>query len=165
MKNDNNAMVNFRLNLDNAEHLKIFRILENLDKKKYKSKTKFIMEAILAYADKEDEVSYFERRLNELEKTVKELCAIKQELEEMKTSISIEVMGEVMKAVSQSSFQNQGMMNPMVMQSLLQGMNVKPNGEVVQKEEKKVEHTSEVGVDSALEEMSLLFSEGTFEEG
>lgn len=88
--------ITVRLNYSNPEHMKVLGILDNLNMDIYKSKNRFIIEAILYYVDNlSNEIT-----LNKL--TGKSAYVSEQELEEklkeLKKELKSEIYEEILRA-------------------------------------------------------------------
>ena len=89
-KENDNIQYSFRLNLNNPTHMLIHRTLENLDPELYKSKSNFIFDALEKYIKGiTPEVLIGERECQDY--------VTREELEELKESITQEAVKEVLK--------------------------------------------------------------------
>ena len=135
----------FHLNLNNPDHLKIYRTLEDLNTDIHKSVSNFVIKAIIQYinGEKENLEGYVTR----------------QELAEANLLLKAEVMKEVAQLFGNAAMNTQHLVTPELMQQMMQMMpdKVKKNEAVGHNE--AVETT-----DETLEEMSVLFAQGNFGE-
>lgn len=69
--NDNLIYFTFRLNLDNPKHMKIAKVMKNLDPAVYKSINKYMAEAIEFFIDHSEEDTYINHSDAEKSKFVK----------------------------------------------------------------------------------------------
>ena len=106
---------NLRLNLNNPNHLKIYRTFQDLNTDIHKSRNNFIIEALLRYINgisDEDLTFTGSKKKQEADRYV-----TKSEIAELETRITAKVMKEVAEMMGRAALGNQGMMiNPMRMQ-------------------------------------------------
>ena len=148
---------NLRLNLNNPNHLKIFRTLQDLNTDIHKSRNNFITEALLRYINcsSEDELTNSGAKKKQEENGF----VTRSELVELESIITAKVMKEVAEFMSRAALSNQNMMNPLMMQSYMQMI---PNNQQMSEENRTTDKDELEKTDSTLEEMSLLFSQGNF---
>ena len=145
---------NFRLNLNKPEHLKIYRVLTDLNLDIHKSRTNFIIDALIRYINGVPD----ENLTNEGERSE---YITRQDLEQMEFRITEKVMQEVAKIVGRAVMESHSFTNPfmqMVPQAWQGGQQVyAPQG---------TGHTGEdtENPDKALEEMAMLFSQDNYGE-
>ena len=148
---------NLRLNLNNPNHLKIYRTFQDLNTDIHKSRNNFIIEALLRYINgisAEDLTFTGAKKKQEADRYVTQ-----SEIAELETRITAKVMKEVAEMMGRAALGNQGMMiNPMMMQSYMQ------MAQTTQQEAPKENETKDVTEeeDATLQEMSLMFSQGEF---
>lgn len=110
---------NLRLNLNNPNHLKIYRTFQDLNTDIHKSRNNFIIEALLRYINgisEEDLTFTGAKKKQEADRYVTQ-----SEIAELETRITAKVMKEVAEMMGRAALGNQGMMiNPMMMQSYMQ---------------------------------------------
>lgn len=110
---------NLRLNLNNPNHLKIYRTFQDLNTDIHKSRNNFIIEALLRYINgisDEDLTFTGAKKKQEADRYVTQ-----SEIAELETRITAKVMKEVAEMMGRAALGNQGMMiNPMMMQSYMQ---------------------------------------------
>lgn len=143
----------FRLNLDNPEHLKIYRVLEDLNLDIYKSKASFMIKAIAKYIDgyTEEELMIHAQKKKEID----ESYVRKKDIEDLEARITANVIKEVAQMLSNSVMRNQASMSPDMIKQIV----------TLVKDQSETEKSSDAGTtDAALEEMSLLFASGNFGE-
>ena len=145
---------NFRLNLNKPEHLKIYRVLTDLNLDIHKSRTNFIIDALSRYINGVPD----ENLTNEGERSE---YITRQDLEQMEFRITEKVMQEVARIVGRAVMESHSFANPfmqMVPQAWQGGQQVYvPQG------------TGQAGEDTenpdkALEEMAMLFSQDNYGE-
>lgn len=149
---------NLRLNLNNPNHLKIYRTFQDLNTDIHKSRNNFMVEAILRYIKgiSDEDLTFAGAKKNQ----EKDRYVTQSELEELENRITSKVMKEVAEMLGRAALANQNMMmNPMMMQSYMQ-MSQGVQSEVT--EEKAPEEETEE--DATLKEMSFMFAQGTFGE-
>ena len=150
---------NLRLNLNNPNHLKIYRTFQDLNTDIHKSRNNFIIEALLRYINGSSEealtISGAKKKQEE------DGFVTRSELAGLENRITTKVMKEVAEFMSRAALNSQSIMNPFMMQSYMQmGQEAR---QAPQKEREA--DTGEVEeADPALKEMSLLFSQGDFGE-
>ncbi|MEE0963353.1 MAG: hypothetical protein U0L73_03920 [Ruminococcus bromii] len=148
---------NLRLNLNNPNHLKIYRTFQDLNTDIHKSRNNFIIEALLRYINgisDEDLTFTGAKKKQEADRYVTQ-----SEIAELETRITAKVMKEVAEMMGRAALGNQGMMiNPMMMQSYMQ------MAQTTQQEAPKENETKDVieEEDATLQEMSLMFAQGEF---
>ena len=148
---------NLRLNLNNPNHLKIYRTFQDLNTDIHKSRNNFIIEALLRYINgisDEDLTFTGAKKKQEADRYVTQ-----SEIAELETRITAKVMKEVAEMMGRAALGNQGMMiNPMMMQSYMQ------MAQTTQQEAPKENETKDVSEeeDATLQEMSLMFAQGEF---
>ena len=149
---------NLRLNLNNPNHLKIYRTFQDLNTDIHKSRNNFIIEALLRYINgisDEDLTFTGAKKKQEADRYVTQ-----SEIAELETRITAKVMKEVAEMMGRAALGNQGMMiNPMMMQSYMQ------MAQTTQQEAPKENETKDVSEeeDATLQEMSLMFAQGDLE--
>lgn len=157
-RKDHSRQYSFRVNLDNPEHLRVYRTLEDLNTNIHKSISSFVIKAVLSYIKSADEAELTNAgkdrkdRLNDV--------ITRKDLEEAENRIRMDVIKEVAQMFGNVSMANQGAMNKAMLQQMMQMM---------QKQSGAIEHTDNnegesEKTDAALEEMSLLFASGNFGE-
>ena len=152
MAKDDYAPCSFRLNLNNPSHLKVYRVLSDLNLEIHKSKTNFIIAAILSYIGVKTDAELTNQGAKELEE--RKGYATREELYEMESRITVKVMKEVAEIISKAALANQETSNlGMKQQNMLQSE--------LNKESNKA---TEEKLDTTLEEMSLMFANGDFGE-
>ena len=152
MAKDDYAPCSFRLNLNNPSHLKVYRVLSDLNLEIHKSKTNFIIAAILSYIGVKTDAELTNQGAKELEE--RKGYATREELYEMESRITVKVMKEVAEIMSKAALANQETSNlVMKQQNMLQSE--------LNKESNKA---TEEKLDTTLEEMSLMFANGDFGE-
>lgn len=152
MAKDDYAPCSFRLNLNNPSHLKVYRVLSDLNLEIHKSKTNFIIAAILSYIGVKTDAELTNQGAKELEE--RKGYATREELYEMESRITVKVMKEVAEIMSKAALANQETSNlGMKQQNMLQSE--------LNKESNKA---TEEKLDTTLEEMSLMFANGDFGE-
>ena len=148
---------NLRLNLNNPNHLKIYRTFQDLNTDIHKSRNNFIIEALLRYINgisEEDLTITGAKKKQEADRYVTQ-----SEIAELETRITAKVMKEVAEMMGIAALGNQGMMiNPMMMQSYMQ------MAQTTEQEAPKENETKDVTEeeDATLQEMSLMFAQGEF---
>ena len=133
----------FRISLDNPEHLRVYRTLEDLNLNIHKSISSFVVKALLAYIKSADDSELTNTGM--AEKDRQEVIITKEYIDKIKNEIRIDVLKEVARMINDMNINNQRMNNSAE----------KPEQESQREEEKP---------DAALEEMSVLFSQGGFGE-
>lgn len=159
MAKDDNVQYNFRLNLNNPNHLKLYRVLSDLNTDIHKSKTSFIISALLYYIGVKSDVELTNTGAKELAE--RKGFATREELDELEKRITINVMKEVGAMMSKAVLANQAVFNNNMMQ---QYMNMpqanSSNSENCYDNKMNRDETT----DATLEEMSLMFANGDFGE-
>lgn len=152
MAKDDYVPCSFRLNLNNPSHLKVYRVLSDLNLDIHKSKTNFIIAAILSYIGVKTDAELTNLGAKELEE--RKGYATREELCEMENRIMVKVMKEVAEIMSKAALANQETSNlGMKQQNMLQSeLNIESN------------KATEEKLDATLEEMSLMFANGDFGE-
>lgn len=152
MAKDDYVPCSFRLNLNNPSHLKVYRVLSDLNLDIHKSKTNFIIAAILSYIGVKTDAELTNLGAKELEE--RKGYATREELCEMENRIMVKVMKEVAEIMSKAALANQETSNlGMKQQNMLQSeLNIESN------------KATEEKPDATLEEMSLMFANGDFGE-
>lgn len=141
---------NFRLNLNNPNHMKIYRVFQDLNKEIHKSQSNFITSAILYYIGAMSDEALIAKKAEEQKN--KEAPLTKKDLELIEAKITANVLKEVVGYMSKAALS-------------AQIMNGTVNKELLQESRKGFENTQEdEETDAALEEMSLLFTTGKFGE-
>lgn len=148
---------NFRLNLNNPNHLKIYRVFEDLNKDIHKSRTNFIIEALLAYITEASSDKLTKGGAEEMAK--REGYVTRKEFDGMENRVTAKVMKEVAEFMSKAAFSSQGMMVQMLQPVMQMG-----NRQKATKPETEEQTEAAEGTDKTLEEMALLFSNGSFGE-
>ena len=152
MAKDDYVPCSFRLNLNNPSHLKVYRVLSDLNLEIHKSKTNFIIAAILSYIGVKTDAELTNQGAKELEE--RKGYATREELYEMESRITVKVMKEVAEIMSKAALANQETSNfGMTQQNM-------PQSESSTESNK----TPEEKPDATLEEMSLMFANGDFGE-
>lgn len=92
-----------RFSMDNRQHTKLYRVMENLDPEIYKSKNQFIMNALEHYVDGcgEDNLTLKGRKKTEVEYLSKE--EFLKERQKIKDEIRIELYQELIAYLANSS--------------------------------------------------------------
>lgn len=152
MAKDDYAPCSFRLNLNNPSHLKVYRVLSDLNLEIHKSKTNFIIAAILSYIGVKTDAELTNQGAKELEE--RKGYATREELYEMESRITVKVMKEVAEIMSKAALANQETSN-----SCMTKQNM-PQSESSTESNKTIEEKP----DATLEEMSLMFANGDFGE-
>lgn len=151
---------NLRLNLNNPNHLKIFRTFQDLNTDIHKSRNNFIIEALLRYINGSND----EDLTNSGAKKKQEECGFvtHKELMELESRITAKVMKEVAEMLGRAALGSQGMMmNPMMLQNYMQ---MSRTGQKEVQNEDVTDNNEQEETDATLEEMSVLFAQGGFGE-
>ena len=143
----------FRISLDNPEHLRVYRTLEDLNLNIHKSISSFVVKALLAYIKSADDSELTNTGM--AEKDRQEVIITKEYIDKIKNEIRIDVLKEVSRMINDMNINNQRVINMSVLQQMMNNSAEKPEQESQREEEKP---------DAALEEMSVLFSQGGFGE-
>ena len=146
----------FHLNLNNPDHLKIYRTLEDLNTDIHKSVSNFVIKAVIQYINDASRSSLTKSGKNEKENL--EGYVTRQELSEAKLQIKADVMKEVAQLFGDAAMNTQQVVTPALMQQM---MSMIPENAEKKKDSDKPE---EEPTDAALEEMSVLFAQGNFGE-
>ena len=148
---------NFRLNLNNPHHLKIYRTLTDLNTDIHKSRTNFIVEALSEYIG-----GISDDNLTKDGARNKTTYARREDLEQMEERVTAKVMKEVAEFMSRAALESQGFGNPIIqmMQQVIQAGKqpqaaIQPAGDAPLDLEEP---------DAALEEMAVLFSQDNYGE-
>jgi hypothetical protein len=158
-KNKDSKQFSFRVNLNNAEHLKVYRTLMDLNLDIHKSISSFVIKAILQYIDGFSEADLTNGGKNKKENL--EGYVTRKEIGDIEFRIRADVMKEVAQLFGNAALANQNTVTPAFMQQFMQMVPEKTG----QKEEKSGTDEEKETTDTALEEMSLLFAQGNFGEG
>lgn len=108
-RKDHSRQYSFRVNLDNPEHLRVYRTLEDLNTNIHKSISSFVIKAVLSYIKSADEAELTNAgkdrkdRLNDV--------ITRKDLEEAENRIRMDVIKEVAQMFGNVSMANQGAMN------------------------------------------------------
>ena len=148
----------FHLNLNNPDHLKIYRTLEDLNTDIHKSVSNFVIKAVIQYINDASRSSLTKSGKNE--KETLEGYVTRQELSEAKLQIKADVMKEVAQLFGNAAMNTQQVVTPALMQQM---MSMIPENAEKKKDSDKPEEEAEP-TDAALEEMSVLFAQGNFGE-
>lgn len=151
---------NLRLNLNNPNHLKIFRTFQDLNTDIHKSRNNFIIEALLRYINGSND----EDLTNSGSKKKQEECGFvtREEVAELESRITAKVMKEVAEMLGRAALGYQGMMmNPMMLQNYMQ---MSRTGQREVQNEDVTDNNEQEETDATLEEMSVLFAQGGFGE-
>lgn len=148
----------FRLNLDNPDHLRVYRVLEDLNLNIHRSISNFVVKALLSYIKGNDASMMTNKGKDEADKNNGYVS--KKELDGIKKQIRDEVLGDVINIISNTALVNQSAMNQVYMQQL---MTLKTDHQDIGKVSKS-SSSEESKPDDTLEEMSLLFANGNFGE-
>lgn len=112
-----------RFSMDNRQHTKLYRVMENLDPEIYKSKNQFIMNALEHYVDGcgEDNLTIKGRKKSEVEYLSKE--EFLEDRQKIKDEIRIELYQELIVYLANSSMagamrQVAGAINPVAENTL-----------------------------------------------
>jgi hypothetical protein len=154
----NNKQYSFHLNLNNPDHLKIYRTLEDLNLDIHKSISSFVIKAVVQYINSASRSDI--TNAGKTEKENLEGYVTRRELEGMKLEIKAEIMKEVAQLFGNSAMNSQGAASPALMQQMMEIMAADP----VRKQNEDKKKTEPEAADAALEEMSLLFAQGVFGE-
>ncbi len=147
----------FHLNLNNPDHLKIYRTLEDLNTDIHKSVSNFVIKAIIQYINGASKSSLTKSGKNEKENL--EGYVTRQELAEANLLLKAEVMKEVAQLFGNAAMNTQHLVTPELMQQMMQMMPDKAKKNEAVGHNEAVEKT-----DETLEEMSVLFAQGNFGE-
>lgn len=145
----------FHLNLNNPDHLKVYRTLEDLNTDIHKSISNFAVKAVVQYINGASRSSL--TMTGKEEKDNLEGYVTRQELGEAKLQIKAEVMKEVAQLFGNAAMAGRQVVTPALMQQMIpekaeqKDTADKPDGETET-------------ADAALEEMSVLFAQGSFGE-
>ena len=148
----------FHLNLDNPDHLKVYRTLEDLNTDIHRSISNFVVKAVVQYINGASRSSL--TMTGKEEKDNLEGFVTRQELGEAKLQIKAEVMKEVAQLFGNAAMNTQQVVTPAFMQQMMQ--TIPENAEQKKDSDKPKEETEPT--DAALEEMSVLFAQGNFGE-
>jgi hypothetical protein len=157
-KNNDSKQFSFRVNLNNADHLKVYRTLMDLNLDIHKSISSFVIKAILQYINGFSEADLTNGGKNKKENL--EGYVTRKEIGDIEFRIRAEVMKEVAQLFGNAAMANQNAVTPALMQQFMQMVPEKTG----QKDEKGVADGETETTDAALEEMSLLFAQGNFGE-
>lgn len=147
----------FHLNLNNPDHLKIYRTLEDLNTDIHKSVSNFVIKAIIQYINGASKSSLTKSAKNEKENL--EGYVTRKELAEANLLLKAEVMKEVAQLFGNAAMNTQRLVTSELMQQMTQMMPDKA------KKNESVGHNEAVETtDETLEEMSVLFAQGNFGE-
>ena len=146
----------FHLNLNNPDHLKIYRTLEDLNTDIHKSVSNFVIKAIIQYINGASKSSLTKSGKNEKENL--EGYVTRQELAEANLLLKAEVMKEVAQLFGNAAMNTQHLVTPALMQQMMQM--IPENAE----QKKDSDMPEAEPTDAALEEMSVLFAQGNFGE-
>lgn len=148
----------FHLNLDNPDHLKVYRTLEDLNTDIHKSISNFVGKALVQYINGASKASL---TINgKEEKDNLEGFVTRQELGEVKLQIKAEIMKEVAELFGNTALKNQQVVTPDFMRQIMELMPMKNE----QKDKEEVKNEGIEIMDDTLEEMSVLFAQGNFGE-
>ena len=148
----------FHLNLDNPDHLKVYRTLEDLNTDIHRSISNFVVKAVVQYINGASRSSL--TMTGKEEKDNLEGFVTRQELGEAKLQIKAEVMKEVAQLFGNAAMNTQQVVTPALMQQMMQMI---PENAEQKKDSDKPKGETEP-TDAALEEMSVLFAQGNFGE-
>jgi hypothetical protein len=97
MAKNNIVVHNLRLNLDNPQHQKINKVLQDLNPDIFKSKNRFLVDAVEMYIDsfEKEDLTQEERR----KKAQRQEYISREDLEEIKKEIGYELLTEVRNEV------------------------------------------------------------------
>lgn len=150
---------NLRLNLNNPNHLKIYRTFQDLNTDIHKSRNNFIIEALLRYINGSTEedltISGAKKKQEE------DGFVTHSELAELENRITTKVMKEVAEFMSRAALNSQSIINPFMMRSYMQ---MAQDTLQMPQKERAADTGEPEETDSTLKEMSLLFSQGNFGE-
>lgn len=155
--NSDSKQFSFRCNLNNAEHLKVYRTLMDLNRDIHKSISGFVLKALIWYinGNYDKDLTNSEKNRNEnLEGYVK-----RKEIGD----IELRIKADLMKEVAQL-FGNMVMANQAAGEGISTGHTAKSGREYTQDHTNEGKNDSVPGTDETLEEMSVLFSQGNFGE-
>ena len=110
----------FHLNLNNPDHLKIYRTLEDLNTDIHKSVSNFVIKAIIQYINGASKSSLTKSGKNEKENL--EGYVTRQELAEANLLLKAEVMKEVAQLFGNAAMNTQHLVTPELMQQMMQMM-------------------------------------------
>lgn len=106
----------FHLNLNNPDHLKIYRTLEDLNTDIHKSVSNFVIKAIIQYINGASKSSLTKSGKNEKENL--EGYVTRQELAEANLLLKAEVMKEVAQLFGNAAMNTQHLVTPELMQQI-----------------------------------------------
>ena len=107
----------FHLNLNNPDHLKIYRTLEDLNTDIHKSVSNFVIKAIIQYINGASKSSLTKSGKNEKENL--EGYVTRQELAEANLLLKAEVMKEVAQLFGNAAMNTQHLVTPELMQQMM----------------------------------------------
>lgn len=87
----------FRISLDNPEHLRVYRTLEDLNLNIHKSISSFVVKALLAYIKSADDSELTNTGM--AEKDRQEVIITKEYIDKIKNEIRIDVLKEVARMI------------------------------------------------------------------
>ena len=138
---------NFRLNLNNPDHLRVYRTLTDLNRDIHKSKSSFIVTALLRYIDG----ASMDELTNEGAKQKKDIIT-REEYEQLVSRVT--ALENVLEFMSRAALTNTGLGNPymQMIQFAMQNTMKQENLQTVTPGEQEE-------AEKALEEMAMLFSQ------
>ena len=152
----------FHLNLDNPDHLKVYRTLEDLNTDIHKSISNFVVKAVVQYINGASRASLTVKGKNEKENL--EGYVTRHELETFRLQIKADVMKEVAQLFSNVTA-NQTAITPELIKQMMELASVKAeqkySTDTIVMEKERAER---VPTDKTLEEMSVIFAQGNFGE-
>lgn len=157
-KSRDSKQFSFRVNLNNSDHLKVYRTLMDLNLDIHKSVSSFVVKAILQYINGVSESDLTNNGKNKKENL--EGYVTRKEIRDIELRIKAEVMKEVAQLFGNAAMANQTVVTPALVQQMMKMIPEKSEQKVV---ESKTNGEMETA-DAALEEMSVLFSQGNFGE-
>lgn len=157
-KSRDSKQFSFRVNLNNPDHLKVYRTLMDLNLDIHKSVSGFVVKAVLWYINGVSEAELTNGGRNRKENL--EGYVTRKEISDMEFRIKAEVMKEVAQLFGNAAMANHAVVTPALMQQMMQMIPEKTEHKTTQNEPSGGTETA----DAALEEMSLLFAQGNFGE-
>ena len=128
-------------------------LIRDLNLNIHKSISSFVVIALLAYIKSADDSELTNTGM--AEKDRQEVIITKEYIDKIKNEIRIDALKEVARMINDMNINNQSVINMSVLQQMMNNSAEKPEQESEREEEKP---------DAALEEMSVLFSQGGFGE-
>lgn len=147
----------FHLNLNNSDHLRVYRTLEDLNTDIHKSVSNFVIKAILQYINEASRSNL--TRSGKSDKDNLDAYVTRQELAEERLLMKADIMKEVAQLFSNAAINSKPVMPQEFLEKLMEMM-----PEHAEKKKEVVDEQTEEPTDLALEEMSVLFAQGNFGE-